>query len=100
MLKQLKKLTLDGELAKVTNTHELGIDLLTEVRRRKAELDFIENEKRLKWKQQQFEIINEYVKLIREKVDEKMNYLGNHYWDKSFEERNRFCNTKQEKGSC
>ena len=35
LLKQVKKLMSAGELVKVTNTHELGINLLTEIRTQK-----------------------------------------------------------------
>ena len=66
-MKQVKKLTSAGELVKVTNTHELGIDLLTEIRRRKAELDVIENAR--KKNLQQVEIIKDYIKVGREKGD-------------------------------
>ena len=70
LLKQVKKLILAGEAIKVSNIHELDIDLLTEIKRRKAELDVIENEKARKKKLQQVEIIDKYIKLVCKKADE------------------------------
>ena len=66
----MKKLTSVGELVKVMNTHELGIDLLTEVRRRKLEMDAIKYAKAMKKKQEHYNLVNEYVKLITDKPDE------------------------------
>ena len=40
-LKQSEELTSTGEVVKVTNMHEIRLDLLNEIRYRKAELDTI-----------------------------------------------------------
>ena len=70
LLKQVKKLTSAGEIVKVGNTHELGIDLLEEVRRRKAEQDLVTETKLLKKQQERHEKIHEYVELLKRKPDE------------------------------
>ena len=62
--------TIKNSLVKVANTHELGIDMLTEISMRKAELDVIENEKTMKKRMQQFNIIDEYIKLDHKKGDD------------------------------
>ena len=71
LLKQVKKLTSAGELVKVANTHELGIDLLTEIRNRKNDLEAAANEKMMKKKQKRLDVINEYIKLSNDKPDLK-----------------------------
>ena len=68
-MKQVNKLTLAGELVKVANTHELGVDFLTEIRRRKADLGEITIAKEMKKKQKCFDIIDDYNKLLKDKDD-------------------------------
>ena len=72
LLKQVKKLTSAGELVKVANTHEIGLDLLTEVRRRKAEVDAAMMEKSLKKMKERYEVLKEYVAMTEEKTDKKL----------------------------
>ena len=64
LLKQVKKFKLAGELVQVVNTHELGIDLLTEIRTHKNELGAAANENILKKKQKQLDTINDYRRLV------------------------------------
>ena len=64
LLKSVKKLTSAGELVKVANTHELGLDLLTEIRRRQKEVETVANEKLTKKKQKRFDTIDDFVTLL------------------------------------
>ena len=70
-LKQVKKLTSAGELIKVANTHEIGLDLLTEVWCCKAEADAAMMEKTMKRMQERFKVLKEYVTMIEDKTNEK-----------------------------
>ena len=71
LLKQVKKLMSAGELVKVAHTHKLGMDLLTEIRNRKNELEALANEKMLKKKQKQLDVIKHYMKLVTDKSNMK-----------------------------
>ena len=70
LLKQIKKLTSAGELVKVANTHEIGEDLLTEVRRRKVEVDAEMMEKARKKMRERREQLEEYITMVTVKPDE------------------------------
>ena len=71
LLKQVKKLTSAGELVKVANTHEIGIDLLTEVKRRKAEADAVMMERALKKMKERQDQLKEYIIVVNKKPDDK-----------------------------
>lgn len=71
LLKQVKKLTSAGKLVKVANTHEIGIDLLTEVRRRKALIEAEMEEKAAKKIKERRDLLLEYVTLLNTKPDDK-----------------------------
>ena len=59
-LKQSEELTSTGEVVKVTNMHEIRLDLLNEIRHRKAELDTITEVKVNKKLKELCNLINEY----------------------------------------
>ena len=65
------KLTLAGELVKVANTHEFGVDLLSEMRRRKEDMEQIAIAKEMKRKKKRVNVINKYKKLVAVKRDEQ-----------------------------
>ena len=71
LLKQVKKLTSARELVKVANTHEIGINLLTEVRHCKAEADAEMVEKAMKKMKELQEKLHEYITMMKDKPDEK-----------------------------
>ena len=71
LIKQVKKVTSAGELVKVANTHEIGINLLTEVRRHKAIVEAEMAEEALKKMEEQRELLHDYVMLLDGKPDEK-----------------------------
>lgn len=77
LLKDMKKLTSAGQLVRVAHTHELGMDLLTEVRLRKAENERIEFGKFKRKRELRFEVMDRYLKLKSDKSEKDERKWGN-----------------------
>ena len=70
-IKQVKKVTFAGEIVKIGNTHEIGMDLLTQVCCCNAELDLIAEIKLLKKEQEHHNMVHTYILLLKKKTNEK-----------------------------
>ena len=66
----MKKLTSAGQLVRVVNTHEIGLNLLEEIKLRKQEMDKNDMEKARKKQAQRFEVIDRYVNMKQTKKEE------------------------------
>ena len=70
LIKKMKKLSSAGQLVRVAHTHEIGMDLLIEIKLRKSETDKALNEKLKKKQQHRFDCIDRYVSMKEGKKDE------------------------------
>ena len=70
LMKNMKKLTSAGQLVEKGNTHEIGMDLLSEVRLRKTEAAKLEKEKSRKKLESKFEFMDKYVKIKNKYIEQ------------------------------
>ena len=73
LLKHMKELNSAGELVRICHTHKLRMDLLTEVRLRRAEIENEENLKRVKKQKQRYDILKAYVVMKKNKTNMERN---------------------------
>ena len=79
LLKHMKKLNSAGELVRICNTHEIGMDLLCEVCLRKAEMEKEESIKHVKKSKQKYKVIKAYVMMKSKKGDDIKQWMNGDY---------------------
>ena len=75
----MKKLNSAEELVRIFNTHEIGMDLLTEVRLHKAELDNENELKHMEKLKQRYDILNAYVVMKENKSANGKDWVSTDY---------------------